>query len=254
MPQSKRNRIIPTSRTTKKTPEHKKVLLASVQSAASSHPYIYVFSVADMRNNFIKDLRNTLSSSSRVMMGKTRIMAMALGTTPENACEPGVERLSSYLKGEVGLLFTEQDETNIKQILKDSRRPDYARSGNVAPRPFVLPRGQELYTQYGVDGGADDPIPMAQEPMLRKLGVPTKIVRGKVFLEETAIGIDDDEGYVVCRKGEILDSRQTTLLKIFGIRMAEFKVRLLAVWEKANGQVKELDALEPGEADMEVDA
>lgn len=254
MPQSKRNRIIPTSRTTKKTPEHKKAILASVQSAASSHPYIYVFSVADMRNNFIKDLRNTLSSSSRVMMGKTRIMAIALGTTPGSACEPGVEGLSSYLKGEVGLLFSEQDEMNIRQVLEESRRPDYARSGNVAPRQFVLPRGQELYTQYGVDGGADDPIPMAQEPMLRKLGVPTKIVRGKVFLEETAAGIDDDEGYVVCREGEVLDSRQTTLLKIFGVRMAEFRVRLLAVWEKASGQVRELDALEPGEAGMEVDA
>ena len=181
-------------------------------------------------------------------------MSIALGTTPETACEPGVEGLTSYLKGEVGLLFSEKDEGSVRQILEESRRPDFARSGNVASRTFVLPRGQELYTQFGVDGGEDDPIPMAQEPMLRKLGVPTKLVRGKVFLEEAATGFDDDEGYVVCREGEILDSRQTTLLKIFGVRMAEFRVKLLAVWEKASEEVRELDTLDPVEGGMEVEA
>lgn len=183
------------------------------------------------------------------MLGKTRIMAIALGTTPETACEDGVEGLAPYLRGEVGLLFSDREENSVKEVLESARRPDFARSGNVASRIFTLPRGQELFTQYGVDGGEDDPIPMAVEPQLRKLGVPTKVVRGKVFLEEGA-GMDDDEGYVVCREGEVLDSRQTTLLKIFGVRMAEFRVRLLAKWEKASGQVTELEAPEAG---MEVD-
>lgn len=253
MPKSKRNRVVQTSKATKKTPEHKKALASQIQSAAGSHPYIYVFSVADMRNNFIKDLRNTLadSSESRVMMGKTRIMAIALGTTPETACEDGVQGLAQYLKGEVGLLFSDRDEANVREVLEAARRPDYARSGSRASRGFTLPRGQELFTQYGVEGGEEDPIPMAQDPMLRKLGVPTKIVKGRVHLEESA-GMDGDDGFVVCREGEVLDSRQTTLLKIFGVRMAEFRVKLLAVWEKASGEVKELDS--PEDEEMEVEA
>ena len=245
MPKSKRNRLVPTSRTSKKTPEHKKVLAQSIQTSASAHPYIYIFSIADMRNNFIKDLRNTLSASSsasRIMMGKTRIMAIALGTTAETACEDGVEGLAPYLKGEVGLLFTDRDERDLRQVLEANRRPDYARSGNRAARTVTLARGKEVMTQYGVEGGEEDAIPMAQEPMLRKMGVPTKIVRGRVFLEDAAgaaAGMDDgdgeDEGYVICREGEVLDSRQTTLLKMLGVRMAEFRVRLLAVWEKNSG-------------------
>lgn len=187
------------------------------------------------------------------MMGKTRIMAIALGTTPETACEDGVHGLAPYLKGEVGLLFSDRDEMNVREVLEGARRPDFARSGSRASRSFILPRGQELFTQYGVDGGEEDPIPMAQDPMLRKLGVPTKIVKGRVHLEEGA-GMEEDEGFVVCREGEVLDSRQTTLLKIFGVRMAEFRVKLLAVWEKASGEVKALDSLEDDDADMEVEA
>lgn len=248
MPKSKRNKILPTSRTTKKTSESKKELFSRVQSAAHAHSYIYVFSVSDMRNNLIKDLRTALTSvsDSRIMLGKTRIMALALGSSAETAAEPGTEGLSRYLKGEVGLLFSGLNEVEVRGVLEQQGgKADFARSGNRARWTVTFPRGEQLYTRYGVDGGEEDPIPMAQEPVLRKLGMPTKIVRGKVFLEEGVVGDGVDEGYVVCREGEILDSRQTTLLKIFGIKMAEFRVRLMAVWEKDKEAVRELDA--PGD-------
>jgi mRNA turnover protein 4 len=112
----------------------------------------------------------------------------------------------------------------------------------------VIPHG-ELTTKYGVEGGEDDPLPMAIEPTLRKLGVPTRLVRGKVVLEdggEEGFGIESD-GDVVCRDGDTLDSRQTTLLKIFGVRMAEFRVQLRAAFDKEGGTVKEI-------GEMEVDA
>ena len=34
--------------------------------------------------------------------------------------------------------------------------------------------------------------------------------------------------YEVCREGQVLDSRQTRLLKLFGVATAEFKVQLVA--------------------------
>lgn len=178
-------------------------------------------------------------------MGKTKLMLHALGSNPETSHLPGTHLLASYLTGEVGLLFTNREPAAIESYFATYTALDYARAGVTTSHDFVIPRG-ELRTHYGVEGGEDDPVPMSQEPFLRKLGVPTRLVKGKVVLEE--VEDENEEGYVVCRAGETLDSRQTTLLKIFGVRMAEFKVALKAVWEKSSGSVKEIGGMEVDEA------
>jgi len=70
-----------------------------------------------------------------------------------------------------------------------------------------------------IDEGDDVPMAHSLEPELRRLGMPTTLERGKIVLPEE---------YVVCREGEVLDSRQTRLLKLFGVATAEFQVRLIA--------------------------
>ncbi len=68
---------------------------------------------------------------------------------------------------------------------------------------------------------AEDDVPMAHslEPELRKLNVPTSLKKGKITL---------DNPYTVCEEGDMLDSRQTRLLKLFGVATADFTVQLLA--------------------------
>ena len=168
-------------------------------------------------------------------------MLHALGSTAETSHLLGTHLLAPYLTGEVGLLFTSRPPADIESYFANYAALDYARAGAMAPRGFVIPRG-ELRTHFGVEGGEDDPVPISLEPQLRKLGVPTRLVKGKVTLEEVEDGNED--GYVVCRAGEVLDSRQTTLLKIFGIRMAEFSVSPKAVWEKSTGTVREIGQME----------
>jgi len=67
----------------------------------------------------------------------------------------------------------------------------------------------------------DQDVPMAHslEPELRKLNVPTSLVKGKITLQNP---------YTVCKEGDILDSRQTRLLKLFGVATAEFSVQLVS--------------------------
>ena len=72
------------------------------------------------------------------------------------------------------------------------------------------------------------PLAHSVEPNLRKLGLPTRLVKGRVVL---------DGEYVVCREGEVLGSGQTALLKMFGVAMAEFRVGVEAYWERETGEV-----------------
>ncbi len=180
-------------------------------------------------------------------MGKTKLMVHALGSTAETEHASGLQLLTPYMSGEIGLLFTNWAPEEIEGYFANFTAWDYARAGSKAVRGFTIPRG-ELRTSFGVEGGEDDPIPIGAEPTLRKLGVPTRIVKGKVVLEESGDPererMEEEEGYVVCRQDETLDSRQTTLLKTFGVRMAEFRVGLRAVWEKAGGTVREVGGMD----------
>ena len=178
-------------------------------------------------------------------MGKTKVMLVALGKDKETEVVPGCSKLEAYVKGEVGLLFTDRQVGEVEEYFEGFANLDFARQGAKSMMEVRIPHG-EIMTQYGV-GGEEDPIPMQIEPQLRKLGVPTRVVMGKVVLEEMAeeaMGIDDDDGYLVCREGDVLDSRQTGILKILGVRMAEFKMGLRAVFDKAEGTVKEIGEME----------
>ena len=58
-----------------------------------------------------------------------------------------------------------------------------------------------------------------------------------------------DSEYTVCKEGDVLDSKQTRLLKQFGIACAEFKINLVGYWFKTNGDVQRLKQAN----DMDVD-
>ena len=249
MPPSKRNRVVTTSKVRKNRKELVRRLAANAQDAAQKYSYIWVFDVENTRNNFLKQVRTDFSDS-RIMMGKNKVLMVGLGQTQGTEVAPGVSALGPYVKGEVGLLFTDREPAEVENYFADWLNQDFARSGSTATREVRIPPG-EIHTQYGVDGGEDDPLPVQIEPTLRKLGIPTRLVKGKVTLEEgPEESMDDEEGYLVCREGDALDSRQTSILKILGVRMSEFKIGLRAVFDKNTSSVRQIGAMEVDDADV----
>lgn len=202
-----------------------------------------------MRNTYLKDVRAQLSDS-RLFFGKTKVMAAALGRDSSTEPAPQTSLLSPYLGGAVGLLFSSHPPPYISNYFASFTPLDYARAGTVATRSFTLPGGV-IYSRGG-EIPAEEDVPMAHsmEPGLRKLGVPTRLVKGKIVLGE-----DGGEGYTVCREGEVLGSGQTTLLKMFGVATAEFRVVVKAYWSRDSGEVAVLEGEDKsqGVRGMEVD-
>lgn len=146
-------------------------------------------------------------------------MAKALGTSPEDEYQPSTHLLSKYLVGNVGLLFTNREVDAVKEYFSELSKTDYARAGTAATRTFVVPAG--IVYSMGGEIAEENDIPMAHslEPELRKLNMPTSLIKGKISL---------DNPYTVCTEGKLLDSRQTRILKLFGVATADFTVKLLA--------------------------
>ncbi|KAI9831356.1 MAG: hypothetical protein M1819_005130 [Sarea resinae] len=234
MPKSKRAKVVHLSKVEKKGKELSQKLFKQVRECVDKYQYCFVFSVENMRNTYLKDVR-TEFSDSRLFFGKTKVMAKALGTTVEDEYEPNLSKLSKFLVGNVGLLFTSRPTDDIISYFSTYAQTDFARAGVHATRDFTVPAGT-VYSQGG-EIPAEEDVPMAHslEQTVRKMGMPTSLVKGKVTL---------DQPYTVCKEGSVLNSHQTALLKLFGVATAEFRVQIKAYWSAATNEVKEVDAME----------
>ncbi|ELR05682.1 mRNA turnover and ribosome assembly protein [Pseudogymnoascus destructans] len=237
MPKSKRAKVVHLTQVDKKGKELTLKLFANVQESIDKYQYIFVFSVDNMRNTYLKKVRADLSDS-RLFFGKTKVMAKALGSTPETAYQTNTHLLAPYLAGNVGLLFTDRSPEDVSAHFAANTPTDFARAGTPATRRFAIPEG--IVYSLGGEVAAEDDVPMAHglEPELRRLNVPTSLSKGNITLQNE---------YEVCREGQVLDSRQTRLLKLFGVATAEFRVRVVAYWSAESGTVEEVDGEAPEE-------
>ncbi|KAI9827826.1 MAG: mRNA turnover and ribosome assembly protein [Thelocarpon impressellum] len=229
MPKSKRAKVVTLSKTEKKGKDLTLKLFANVRDCVDSYPYCFVFSVENMRNTYLKDVRAELSDS-RLFFGKTKVMAKALGSSPEDEQQPNLSQLSKHLTGNVGLLFTPRSPASILSHFASYAPGDYARAGTPATRTFTIPAGTVHSRAGEIDEEEDVPLAHSLEPTLRQLGVPTRLVRGRVEL---------DTDHVVCKEGDVLDSKQTRLLKMFGVQTAEFRIKPVA-WVPSNPTLNSL--------------
>jgi mRNA turnover protein 4 len=231
MPKSKRSRVVHTSVVQKKPSKEKsQALYEAVQTAADTYAHIFVFDVENMRNTYLKEVRQQFADS-RIFFGKTKVMAKALGQTRETEHAPGLWKLNQYLKGSVGLLCTNRAPEEVLQYFEEYTEIDFARAGTEASRTFTVPAGV-VYSRGGEERVEDDvALPHSLEVMVRKWGMPTRLEKGKVML---------DQEFTVCEEGKELNSHQTALLKLFGVATASFKVDVQAYWSAATQEVTEV--------------
>ncbi|XP_031626124.1 mRNA turnover protein 4 homolog [Contarinia nasturtii] len=214
MPRAKRDKKISLTKTDRKGLQWKQQIVEDIRSCVQKYPNIYLFSVQNMRNNLLKDLRSEWKKDARFIFGKNRVMQLALGRSEEDEVDSDLHKLSKRLKGQCGLLFTVRDETDVLDWSKQYSALEYARSGFIATETVVLP-----------EGPLDD-FSHAIEPHLRSLGMPTKLDRGIVALYKE---------FTVCTEGKVLTPEQARILKLFAKPMATFTLEIKCSWSKDSG-------------------
>lgn len=196
----------------------------SAPQCLESYSNAYVFTFENMRNDAMKELREENKATCRFVMGGCKIMRAAIGKGPEDEEAPRVSELGRFLRGNVGLLFTNQSREEVERMFEGATSEDFARAGSKATRTIKIPAGPV----HGPGG----PMPHTLEPTLRKNGMPTRLVKGVVEL------VAD---HTVCVEGAPLTPAQATLLRHFGEKMAVFKLSLVAGWHKG-GEGEEVRA------------
>lgn len=204
------------------------------------HDNLFLFSYENMRSNKFKDIRmhfraktsgdemdddetNDESAPSRIFLGKNKLLQIALGKTPEDEYADNLRNVAGEISESVGLLFTSRSRKGVEQYFKDLCEPDFARAGFVATRDVVI-TNETL---------ANHPVSM-MEQQFRKQGLPVKIDNGTIVL------LDGQTEYTLCKKGETLSPEKCKALSHFGIKLAEFRVKLVCYWSAKTGEFEKL--------------
>ncbi|CAF0877985.1 unnamed protein product [Brachionus calyciflorus] len=211
MPKSKRDRTVSLTATKKKGLEFKQNLITEIRECLDTYENLFIISMFNQRNLFLKELRQEWSDS-KFLFGKNKVIALALGRGPESEYKENLNKITPFLVGNIGLLFSNKTKQEVVEYFESYECPDYARSGNIATEDLTIYAGPLTQFQH------------TMEPQLRKLGMHTSLKRGIVTL---------DSDFVVCKKGDKLTPDQARLLKLFESMQATFKINVKVYWNKS---------------------
>jgi len=212
MPKSKRNKVVHLTKVKKKDRSVKSSLINQVREALQKYSFVYIFSLENQRNAYLKIARDKLNPG-RIFYGKNKVMQLALGLRPENEIFENIHIIAQKLCGNRGLLFSNSSPEEVKATLDNFQPEDFAKSGFVSLKTIILKEGTQSL----------DSFPQSLEPQFRKLGLPTLLKSSKIHL------MGD---FTLCTQGKMLTPEQSQLLKLLGIKMARFKVTIEASWHK----------------------
>lgn len=95
MPRSRRAKVTTLTKTPlRSTKASKSALVQDLQAQIDEYDHVWLFSVGDMRNEGLKEVRVQWRGSGRFYFGKGKVMAKALGETPETEHADGLSKLS----------------------------------------------------------------------------------------------------------------------------------------------------------------
>jgi len=131
-----------------------------------------------------------------------------------------VQRLVPYIKKNVGLIFTNSDLLEIKNLLQMNRVAAVAKAGIVAPSDVIVPHG-------------DTGLEPTQTSFLQALNIPTRISKRQIEI------ITD---FHLIKKGERVGSSEATLLQKLNIKPFEYGMEMSVIYD--DGAVFKPDLLE----------
>lgn len=208
------------TQTAKKTRDHKTAVVQEIRSAIDDHEAIYLFSYENMRSHLFKKVRMDFrvpdmeGKSSRIFLGKNKLMQIALGRTLEDEYADNLRQMSKHVSGSVGLLMTSKSKEDVMTYFENLVEEDFARAGSISPREIEV-TNEMLYN-----------FPVSMVEQFRKLGMPVEIKNGRIVL------IGSKEKHIVCKEGEVLSVEACKILVQFGMKVSEFKLNLVCCWTK----------------------
>ncbi len=193
-------------RTPDTMPLWKREEVAELVDLLETYDSVGVVSVTGIPSKQLQDMRRGLHGSAALRMSRNTLLVRAL-----EEVDDGLEELTQYISGEVGLVATNDNPFGLFQQLEESKTPAPINAGEVAPNDIVIPEGDT-----GIDPG-----PFVGE--LQQIGANARIQEGSIKVMEDS---------VVVEEGETVSTDVANVLTELGIEPKEVGLDLRGVYSE----------------------
>lgn len=202
----------------------KKTYVERTKKLFSDHQRVLLVVVDNVGSKQFQDIRVMLRPT-KVLMGKNTLIKRAMRELIADG-RKDLEALLPFIKRNIGLVFTKESLSKIKDLCESNRVPAAAKAGSIAPKDVWLNAG-----------------PTGMEPtktsFLQAVGISSKIVKGQVEL------VSDN---LLVKKGDKVSASVAVLLEILKIK--PFSYGLVASKAFENGAVFDAEVLALSDDDL----
>jgi large subunit ribosomal protein LP0 len=203
--------------------EKKALYFTKVNELFHEYHKIMIVNIDNVSSALMQKTRHALRGKAIVLMGKNTLIRRAMAGIKD---VPGLPALSAALKENVGLVFTNGDLSEIRDIIAKNKISGPAKPGQVAPIDVVIPKG-------------NTGLEPSQTTFLQALNIATKITKGTIEI------LNDIK---VITKGEKVGSSEATLLQKLKITPFFFEISPVQIFD--DGHMFPVDILDIRECQM----
>ncbi|MFC4549228.1 MULTISPECIES: 50S ribosomal protein L10 [Halorussus] len=202
-------------RKTETIPQWKQEEVDELVDLISGYSSVGIVNVTGIPSRQLQTMRRNLHGSAELRISRNTLLHRALEEVDE-----GVEELTQYVEGEVGLIGTNDNPFGLYKQLEESKSPAPISEGEIAPNDIVIPEGDT-----GVDPG-----PFVGE--LQSIGAQARIMEGSIQVTEDSL---------VAEEGEEVSADVANVLAELGVEPKEVGLDLKGVY--SDGVLFEADEL-----------
>eukprot|EP00474_Spongospora_subterranea_P008399 CRZ08857.1 hypothetical protein [Spongospora subterranea] len=204
--------------------ERKVEFCERLASYLNDHKNILVVHADHVGSNQLQQIRIDLRGKASILMGKNTMMRRVIREVMVQ--NPKLEALLPFIQSNIGLVFTNCDLKEIRDIVLSNQMPAAARPGVVAPIDVFIPAGPT-----GCDPG--------QTSFFQALNIPTKIVKSCIEITNVVH---------LVKKGDKVGNSEVALLNKLNIRPFSYGLVITQIYD--SGSVYSSEILDLSEAHL----
>jgi len=184
---------------------------ATLTEALDTYSKCFLVDADNVGSFQMQEIRASLRGKAMILMGKNTMIRKAMRAHVAN--NPTIEPLIELMRGNTGMVFTNDDLAEVRDLLISNKRPAPAKVNAVAPQDVFVPAG-----------------PTGQGPektsFFQALNIATKINRGMIeILREVHL----------IKAGDKVGASEAALLNMLGISPFAYSLKVKSVFD--NGQI-----------------
>jgi len=197
---------------------------SKIEQLLETYPKCFLVSADNVGSKQMQQIRIAVRGKGEVLMGKNTMMRKAIRGVISKI--PALEKILPHIVGNVGFVFTNEDLTEVRDILLSNKKEAPAKAGAIAPLDVFVPAGN---TGQGPE----------KTSFFQALAIPTKITKGTIEI------LSDIH---LIKKDEKVGASEASLLQMLNIRPFHYGLIVRTVYD--NGSVFDPSILDIKDEDL----